>query len=99
MIVDLMTIVFELCIQEHRSDKHPRADLSRYQIRVLADPAETGACRPRLVHEWSRVDADLCVQLRMRVAYPVDEFSELLAQNIVVIITPGITPYIAVRVQ
>ena len=71
------------------AEEQPGAELARYQIGVLALPADPGLLRQRLFHDWGGVDEHLQFARPAR-RDPAGQSLEPLLQRVVVVMTAGI---------
>src|SRR5262245_21806058 len=62
---------------------------------MFADPAQTGAYGPGLVHHRRAVYANFPFDLSFSLSNPFEQRFQLVAQNIVIIVSPGVTRNLA----
>src|SRR5262245_19809765 len=62
---------------------------------MFADPAQTGAYGPGLVHHRRAVYANFPFDLSFSLSNPFEQRFQLVAQNIVIIVPPGVTRNLA----
>ena len=83
---------------EYLRQKKPRAEIARYQIAVLALPAEAGARRQRFLHHRRGIDEQL--DLNAMVARDIaGELLQALFQHLVIILALRIDGYRAALTQ
>ena len=70
---------------EDRADEEPRSEFARYEIGVLALPAEPGAGGERLLHHRRRIDEDLHVAVG-EVLHARRKRRELRLEHVVIIV-------------
>ena len=97
MVFRLNVVVFEFEIDEEFAEEDPRAEFARDQVRVLADPAKPCAHSPSLVHQRLNVNARLAFRGGTFGFDPREQFFEFAADDIVIIVAPGVTGNFAVR--
>src|SRR5437868_10787369 len=91
MIAFDIIVVIKFYRKQQLAEKNPRAIFARDEVSVLADPAQARARRPDLIHHRRRIHANLAFDIWHALSDPIEQRLEFIAQDIVIIIAPGVT--------
>src|SRR4051794_28919509 len=91
MILNCFKVVPEFYVDEYLTNKHPRAGVLRYQVRMFSQPAQTRPNCPGFVHHWGSIDANLTLDRGVPGLHPVEQFCKFLPYDVVIIVAPGIS--------